>query len=237
MGSRARNDDLVERMNGKMKKTEDTVETVSSKMKLLEGEQEKITSTIGDEVGKIGVNVDVLLDKKNLLLFHGLDLAKTKPEKGEKSDKKKGENDLLLEKMSTLLRDKLEIKKELVMSGLERRGEGEREVLALSFLHREDKQEILSRRADLEAEGVRVTEDMADSQVEGWLKLGKLQEQVTEKYPNVQTLLSTDRLIVEDRVVTWDSKSKKLAASTLIFLPRKSKSRSKLRLEEFLEGC
>ena len=81
--------------------------------------------------------------------------------------------------MSTLLRDKLEIKKELVMSGLERRGEGERfltheckslqntsirsvttidirEVLALSLLHREDKQEILARRADLEAEGVRV---------------------------------------------------------------------------------
>ena len=29
---------------------------------------------------------------------------------------------------------------------------------------------------------------MADSQVEGWLKLGKLQEQVTEKYPNVQVL-------------------------------------------------
>ena len=72
----------------------------------------------------------------------------------------------------------------------------------MSFLHRDDKQEILSRRADLEAEGVRVkmktnlqcskifnaqvTEDMADSQVEGWLKLGKLQEQVTEKYPNVQ---------------------------------------------------
>ena len=28
--------------------------------------------------------------------------------------------------MSTLLRDKLEIKRELVMSGLERRGEGER---------------------------------------------------------------------------------------------------------------
>ena len=46
---RARNDDLVERMNGKMKKTEDTVETVSSKMKVLEGEQEKITSTIGGD--------------------------------------------------------------------------------------------------------------------------------------------------------------------------------------------
>ena len=43
----ARNDDLVERMNGKMKKTEDTVETVNSKMKVLETEQEKMTSTIG----------------------------------------------------------------------------------------------------------------------------------------------------------------------------------------------
>merc|ERR1712032_165136 len=149
---------------------------------------------------------------KNLLLFHGLDLANIKPEKGGKSDKKKGEKDLLLEQMSTLLRDKLEIKKELVMSGME-------------------------RRADLETEGVRVTEDMADSQLEGWMRLGKLQEQVTEKYPNVQTLLSTDRLIVEDRVVTWDPKSSRLAASSLIFLPRKSKSRSKLRLEEFLEGC
>ena len=38
----------------------------------------------------------------------------------------------------------------------------------------------------LEIFGEQVTEDMADSQVEGWLKLGKLQEQVTEKYPNVQ---------------------------------------------------
>ena len=92
----------------------------------------------------------------------------------------------------------------------------------MSFLHREDKQEILARRADLETEGVRVkiqiilqlspggkscliwlkarriktvlkifhgiqvTEDMADSQLEGWMRLGKLQEQVTEKYPNVQ---------------------------------------------------
>ena len=56
-----------------------------------------------DEVVKIGVSVDALLDKKNLLLFHGLDLVKTKqmspcdilnlqanikPEKGGKSDKK-----------------------------------------------------------------------------------------------------------------------------------------------------
>ena len=29
------------------------------------------------EVGKLGVNLDLLLDKKNLLLFHGLDLVKT----------------------------------------------------------------------------------------------------------------------------------------------------------------
>ena len=101
-----------------------------------------------------------------------------------------------------------------------------------------------------------VTEDMADNQIEGWLKLGKLQQQVTEKYPNVQvskklleldhlhcchpgssiltsvsnfenfqTELSTDRLMVEDRIVTWDPKSSKLVASSLIFLPRKSKSR------------
>ena len=33
------------------------------------------------------------------------------------------------------------------------------EVLALSFLHREDKRDILSRRADLEAEGVRVEKE------------------------------------------------------------------------------
>lgn len=31
-----------------------------------------------DEVGKIGVNIDALLDKKNLLLFHGLDLVSKK---------------------------------------------------------------------------------------------------------------------------------------------------------------
>ena len=33
-----------------------------------------------------------------------------------------------------------------------------------------------------------MTEDMADSQLEGWMRLGKLQEQVTEKYPNVQVI-------------------------------------------------
>ena len=57
------------------------------------------------ELGKLGVNLDLLLDKKNLLLFHGLDLVrtnttlfclkttcflqeKTKPEKAGKTDKK-----------------------------------------------------------------------------------------------------------------------------------------------------
>ena len=34
-----------------------------------------------DEVGKIGVSVDALLDKKNLLLFHGLDLVAKKQNK------------------------------------------------------------------------------------------------------------------------------------------------------------
>ena len=59
---RARNDDLVERMNGKMKKTEDTVETVSSKIKLLEGEQEKITSTIGGHTNKFFIST--IISKK-----------------------------------------------------------------------------------------------------------------------------------------------------------------------------
>ena len=44
-------------------------------------------------------------------------------------------------------------------------------------------------------------------------------------FENFQTELSTDRLMVEDRIVTWDPKSSKLVASSLIFLPRKSKSR------------
>ena len=66
-------------------------------------QQSYIQEIFSDEVGKIGVSVDALLDKKNLLLFHGLDLVKTKqsspcdilvrqantkPEKGGKSDKK-----------------------------------------------------------------------------------------------------------------------------------------------------
>lgn len=78
---------------------------------------------------------------------------------------------MLLEQVGPLLRDKLDIKRELVIVGLERRGEVDRwelpanshmvprgtEVLAIAFLHKEDKQEIIARREELETEGVRVT--------------------------------------------------------------------------------
>ena len=78
---------------------------------------------------------------------------------------------MLLEQVGPLLRDKLDIKRELVIAGLERRGEVDRwqlhvidllvprdtEVLAVSFLHKEDKQEIITRREELETEGVRVS--------------------------------------------------------------------------------
>ena len=172
------------------------------------------------------------------------------------------QDDPVLEVVGSLLRDKLGMKRELVITRTERRGEDERpgsgsQLLAVSFLHKEDKLELLERRADLEAEGVRVTEDMAPGQLGGWGRLSKLQAQVMEKHPNIQvwqgvkpplhplshpqTVLSPDRLIVEDRVVTCDPQSgsveilisltaqfyltRKLLASSLIFLPRKSKSK------------
>ena len=53
----------------------------------------------------------------------------------------------------------------------------------------------------------------------------KLKKMSVSNFENFQTELSTDRLMVEDRIVTWDPKSSKLVASSLIFLPRKSKSR------------
>ena len=53
----------------------------------------------------------------------------------------------------------------------------------------------------------------------------KTKKMSVSNFENFQTELSTDRLMVEDRIVTWDPKSSKLVASSLIFLPRKSKSR------------
>ena len=62
-------------------------------------------------------------------------------------------------------------------------------MLAVSFLRREDKQEILSRKTELAQEGVCVTEDMGPGQLEGYSRLARLEVQIKEKHPNVQVTL------------------------------------------------
>jgi hypothetical protein len=70
-----------------------------------------------------------------------------------------------------------------------------------------------------------VTEDMPKEKVVTWSKLSKLQEEVTEKYPNIMTSLTMDKLVMDDKVITWDQKKKKLNSSNLYFIPKKSKNR------------
>ena len=71
----------------------------------------------------------------------------------------------------------------------------------------------------------KVTDDMPKEKVITWSKLSKLQEDVAEKYPNIQTSLTMDKLVMDDKVITWDQKKNKMHSSNLYFIPRKSKNR------------
>ena len=69
---------------------------------------------------------------------------------------------------------------------------------------------------------------MPKEKIVTWSKLSKLQEEVTEKYPNIMTSLTMDKLVMDDKVITWDQKKKKLNSSNLYFIPKKSKNRWKI---------
>ena len=66
---------------------------------------------------------------------------------------------------------------------------------------------------------------MTTDKIITWTKLNKLQSEVAEKYPNVQTTLMRDKLIMEDKLITWNEKKNKLNSNNLYFIPNKSKNR------------
>jgi len=81
-----------------------------------------------------------------------------------------------------------------------------------------------------------VTEELSDDKLMDWYRLRRIQDNVRTKHPTIPTSLSYDKLIIEDKIISWDRKKSKLYSKSAHFLPRKDKNRSKLRIEEFLEG-
>ena len=70
-----------------------------------------------------------------------------------------------------------------------------------------------------------MTEDMSHEMIVGWNKLNKLQSEIMAKHPNVSTSLILDKLIMDDKMLSWDPNKKKVKTSPLYYVPNKSKNR------------
>ena len=79
--SRARNEDLEDRVSSNVKKQEVVLKSLESQVKMLESEQKNIaTSSQGKAFFRLlntpWINCDVIIsDEANILLFHGLQLV------------------------------------------------------------------------------------------------------------------------------------------------------------------
>ena len=136
----------------------------------------------------------------------------------------------MLEILDILFKEKLEIKRELIILSVEAREAGKAVTkgdlpVAVKFLHKEDKESLLKRWEILEKAGVKVTEELSDESLLDWYRLSKIQDNVRTKYPTVPTSLSFDKLIIEDKIISWDHKKSKLFSKAAHFLPRKDKNR------------
>ena len=89
-----------------------------------------------------------------------------------------------------------------------------------------------------------------------WYRLTRIQDNVRERHPGITTTLAgNDKLLVDDKMVIWDVNKKKIVTKPVHTLPRRDKNRyladirdnfevklnfspfrSKLRIEEFLDG-
>ena len=70
-----------------------------------------------------------------------------------------------------------------------------------------------------------MTEDLSDEKLLEWYRLSKIQDNVKAKYPTIPTSLSYDKLIIEDKIISWDQKKSKLFTKAAQFIPRKEKNR------------
>ena len=70
-----------------------------------------------------------------------------------------------------------------------------------------------------------MTEELSEEKLLDWYRLSKIQDNVRTKYPTVATSLSYDKLIIEDKIISWDQKKNKLLFKAAQFLPRKEKNR------------
>ena len=126
--------------------------------------------------------------------------------------------------------------------------------VALTFLNKYDRESVLNNTEALENNGIKVglmqwraaalccttantfsdhqkyflfkvTEELDTDRMLNWYKLNKIEEKIKLKYPSIGTTLSVDKLLIEDKIISWDQNKKKLSSRTAYTLPRREKNR------------
>ena len=72
---------------------------------------------------------------------------------------------------------------------------------------------------------MQVTDELQEEKLFNWYRLNKIQENVKTKYPNIPTSLNVDKLMIEDKIISYDQVKKKLSTKQAYTLPRKDKNR------------
>ena len=73
---------------------------------------------------------------------------------------------------------------------------------------------------------VKITDEMPAERLLTWYRLTRIQENVREKHPGITTALAgNDKLLVDDKMITWDVNRKKIVTKAVYTLPRRDKNR------------
>ena len=77
-----------------------------------------------------------------------------------------------------------------------------------------------------------ITDELPTERMMAWYRLTRIQENVREKHPGVTTALAgNDKLLVDDKMVTWDINKKKIVTKPIHTLPRRDKNRLEIRAQ------
>ena len=71
----------------------------------------------------------------------------------------------------------------------------------------------------------KVTDELPEEKLLNWYRLNKIQENVRTKYPNIPTSLNVDKLMIEDKIISYDQLKKKLSTKQAYTIPRREKNR------------
>merc|ERR1719410_2597285 len=163
--SRARNEDLEDRIQASVKKHEITVKSLEVKVGEMESVQKNSKSNSEDDA--------------NVLLFHGLQL-----------NYKQNEEDLL-EILNEVIKEKLDLKRELTITNIEirevPRSLSKEAAVAVTFMDKLDKEAIVKKVETLEKNGIKLTDELSTDRLLNWYRLNKIQDNVKTKFPSILT--------------------------------------------------